>query len=126
MLFKIFAIVLGIVSASEESGFKLKYAFELVRHGARAPMNTDPGFHRSQPQQLTPMGMRQRFLLGRYTFQKYSKSLGDQELLSKNGILMESTDVYRTILSGYSELQGMIFEQQPARLVLTDKALANL
>ena len=47
---------------------KLAFAFELVRHGARAPIEdraldqfpVGKGY-------LTPEGMRQRYLLGRYT-----------------------------------------------------------
>lgn len=30
---------------------------------------------------LTPQGMRQRYLLGRYNFEKYSKAFGDETLI---------------------------------------------
>ena len=42
--------------------------FEVVRHGARAPIVDDPVFVREPAEMLTPEGMRQRFLLGRHNF----------------------------------------------------------
>jgi hypothetical protein len=88
---KVLAIALsflGVTSATPSAGVQgppqdlsLKYAFEIVRHGARAPMIDDPGFVNEATQMLTPSGMRQRFLLGRHTYEKYSKSLGGDELV---------------------------------------------
>jgi hypothetical protein len=50
---------------------------------------------------LTPMGMRQRYLLGRYNSLEFKpKTSFDMHV--------ESTDYYRTIQSGYSELSGMV------------------
>ena len=48
----------------------LVFVSETVRHGARAPETSDPtgnkwGFHVTDGQ-LTPQGMRQRHMLGRY------------------------------------------------------------
>ena len=51
---------------------ELKYVFEIVRHGARAPCMTDNNFPWTE-QMLTPMGMRQRYLMGRHNFLKYGK-----------------------------------------------------
>jgi len=48
---------------------------ELVRHGARAPMLNNDGFNVGK-EQLTPMGMRQRYLLGRYNNHLYEQKLG--------------------------------------------------
>ena len=67
------------------------------------------------------MGMRQRYLLGRYNFKKYSEDLGHDLLMSSDGIYVESTDVYRTIQSGYSEITGMLFEEKAQRPVITGK-----
>jgi len=58
----------------------LKYVFEIVRHGARAPIQPgeatrfEAGF---RPGELTPNGMRQRYFLGRYNYQRYHQALGD-------------------------------------------------
>jgi len=57
----------------------LKFVFEIVRHGARAPILDDStrfeaGFG---PGELTPNGMRARYLLGRYNYQRYHLALGD-------------------------------------------------
>ena len=45
---------------------KLGYVFELVRHGARAALIDDPGCFPVDTGMLTPVGMRQRYLLGKY------------------------------------------------------------
>lgn len=50
------------------------FVFELVRHGARAALKSE--FCEDFPVavgQLTPEGMRQRYLLGRYAREKYTK-----------------------------------------------------
>lgn len=93
----------------DPSDLKLQYAFEVVRHGARAPFAPDPLFTVSKTQMLTPQGMRQRFLLGRFNYYQYSKDFGEDILNTENGIKMQSTNVLRTIQSGYSELMGMIY-----------------
>ena len=50
-----FALI-SIISASAST--PLKYVFEIVRHGARAPFLDDPRFTKTGPGELTPMGMR--------------------------------------------------------------------
>lgn len=69
---------------------------------------------------LTPQGMRQRYLLGKYNFNKYSNALGEQSLMNTTNLSVESTDVYRTMQSGYSELFGMLQQQAPPRLQLSE------
>ena len=54
---------------------------------------------------LSYMGMRQRYLLGRYNRKRYDKLLKNSKAL-----FVQSTDVYRTIQSAYAELQGMYHE----------------
>ena len=49
------------------------FAFELVRHGARAPIEDRELDKFSVAEgMLTPEGMRQRYLLGRYSRQRYT------------------------------------------------------
>ena len=67
------------------------YVFELVRHGARAPLMSASDFP-VDAQMLTPQGMRQRYLLGRYNAEKYKNIVKHIELID-----IESTDFYRTI-----------------------------
>lgn len=58
----------------------LKYVFEIVRHGARSPIQQGEGTRFEAgfgPGELTPIGMRQRYFLGRYNYQRYHQALGD-------------------------------------------------
>ena len=81
------------------------FIFELNRHGARAPFWDNPQALQDFPvsiEMLSPQGMRQRMLLGR-TLEKIVKKPTD--------VYVESTDVYRTIQSAYSQLSGVMQEQ---------------
>jgi hypothetical protein len=50
----------------------LAFVYELVRHGARAPIVTEPeGYFNVKMGLLTETGMRQRYMLGRYNRQRY-------------------------------------------------------
>ena len=86
--------VLFLISlvASQE----VRYVFEINRHGARAPYIYDHRFKTEPTQELTPMGMRQRYLLGKYNQLKYGHLLSDLDVTS--------TAKQRTLQSGYSEL----------------------
>lgn len=57
---------------------------------------------------LTASGMRQRYLLGRYNREKY---INKYNLLDENyvesQVYIETSDVYRTLQSTYSEMTGM-------------------
>ena len=88
---------------------RMAFAFELVRHGARAPIeDRNLQFFPVSEGQLTPEGMRQRHLLGKNNRKRYAEEYG---LISPkyipDEVLMISTDVNRTIQSGYSELLGL-------------------
>merc|ERR1712166_779596 len=65
---------LSTFSIETDEDRKLEYVFEIVRHGARAPSTPDPKFEKEGTYyyELTPVGMRQRYLLGRYNSLKYS------------------------------------------------------
>lgn len=86
-------------SEDGEENFELAFVFELVRHGARAPIEdraldlfgVEEGF-------LTPSGMRQRYLLGRHSRERYATRFGliSSELVPGE-IFIQSTNVNRTI-----------------------------
>jgi len=51
---------------------RLAFVYELVRHGARAPLIDEPeGFFHVKAGILTESGMRERFLLGTYNKQRF-------------------------------------------------------
>ena len=53
---------------------QMAFVFEFVRHGARAPLERkDTDLFSVSRSQLTPEGMRQRYLLGRYNRERYTK-----------------------------------------------------
>ena len=94
-----------------DDDLELVHLFEIVRHGARAPLLGGAAFNVSE-EQLTPMGMRQRYLLGRHNWNKYGSLFYDEEeganVLNVSSI--HSTMYYRTMQSGYSELLGFMEE----------------
>lgn len=71
-----------------------------------------PGDHgfKVAPGMLTAMGARQRYLLGKYHYNKYKDSFNFDNLIAPpvvEDLDVISTDFYRTIQSGYSELFGL-------------------
>jgi hypothetical protein len=97
----------------------LKFVFEINRHGARGPMANpmDPNFGEGFQfgvDNLTPMGMRMRTLLGMHARKRYAnKHISEDEpfldpLKSQDQIYIESTDVLRTLQSVKSELMGLM------------------
>lgn len=62
------ATLIKLTQAEEKLGF----VYELVRHGARAPIIDEPqGFFQVKKGYLTATGMRQRNILGKYNRQRY-------------------------------------------------------
>ena len=88
---------------------KLIFAFELVRHGARAPIvNRSLANFTVGEGQLTPSGMRQRYLLGRYSRQRYTETFPlIPEEFDPAQVYIQATNKNRTVQSGYSELLGL-------------------
>ncbi|CDW80941.1 histidine acid phosphatase family protein [Stylonychia lemnae] len=88
---------------------QLGFVFELVRHGARAPLrSSDPWIFQVPVGYLTHSGMRQKLLLGKYNRLRYIDQLQFiDETYNPNQIFVESTDVHRTLQSAYSELMGL-------------------
>lgn len=64
-------ILASTVTAREGCGDKINFVFELTRHGARAPTTSADNYSVGAGM-LTPQGMRQRYLLGRYNQKRYS------------------------------------------------------
>ena len=121
-LLKIAAVLTSLAAAKpEDKGDKLHFVFELTRHGARAPMGVSEGFSVGA-EQLTPQGMRQRYLLGAYNAKKYSEKYDLIDLEhGEEQVLMMSTLVNRTMQSGYSELMGMFSPNNKRAVLLTHK-----
>ena len=80
-------LIFGFASAApvDISASPLKYVFEIVRHGARAPLINDTArfgdiYYLGE---LTAGGMRQRFLLGRHNYRRYKDGLGGDALMGR-------------------------------------------
>lgn len=103
MLVLIVSVLLGFVSS------KLLMVVEFSRHGAREPIYD---FLKAKPfdskGELTPVGMRQQYLLGQTLRTLYIEK---EQLLSPNyvprEIYVRSTNYNRTILSANSQLMGL-------------------
>ena len=109
-------ILLFLLTFQEE---KIKFVFQIHRHGARTPVynltsNGDKYIdiykeEWSLPEgELTEIGKRMHYLVGVFNRKKY---IDKYKLLSENynpyEILVKSTDVNRTLMSIYSQLQGL-------------------
>jgi hypothetical protein len=77
--------------------------------------------------QLTAAGMRQRYLIGK---EKRKRYMGQNNFLSDyletNPVFIESTNVYRTIQSAYSQIMGMFPQEYAPTLNLTLKQSLSL
>jgi hypothetical protein len=63
----LFLLLVFSVSFINIASGKLGFVFEVVRHGARAPLKAFASYpFKVEPGMLTEQGMRQRYLLGRY------------------------------------------------------------
>lgn len=104
------------------------FVFELVRHGARAPiMGQSLDQFKVDEGMLTASGMRQRYLLGRHSRQRYTEKYHFLNPEYTPGeVYVQSTDVNRTIASGYSELMGLYPPTQGGALGLTAAERASL
>jgi hypothetical protein len=93
---------------------KLRFVFNIFRHGARAPyflnkLNKDlfDNYWESESK-ITSVGIRQHYLNGIRTRQKYFSRLNITEFnFNPNEIGFFSTNTDRTLMSAYSQLFGM-------------------
>ena len=93
-------ILLACTALQSFAEDKIAFVYELVRHGARAPVmvNTDPGKFDVPGSMLTRSGMRQRWLVGRYNRKRYIERQGllDSDY-NPNQMWVQSTPVLRTL-----------------------------
>ena len=108
----VLAIAAAVSAATlSETRDSLEYVFEITRHGARAPLEKDPHFKAVPPCQLSFIGMRQKYLLGRYDRQKYNASISFDDAR----FTVTSTMDYRVLESGNSQLLGLFYEDLQAK-----------
>lgn len=86
---------------------------EIFRHGARSPNhNYDPSWPASQYGVLTPVGMRQHYILGKVLSEKYSHLLGPP--YDYNQVYMLSDATPRCIQSALSHFYGIYLNTGPS------------
>ncbi|KAK6732377.1 hypothetical protein RB195_016640 [Necator americanus] len=93
------------------------------RHGDRAPVMTYPTDQHQEEAwpngwgELTTLGMRQQYALGRVLHKRYINSsdpLIGRRYSSKQ-VYIRSTDVNRTLISAYANVAGMFYEGEPGK-----------
>jgi hypothetical protein len=108
MLFLSIFIILNPVNLKE-----LRFVFETFRHGARAPfegindINEDIFGQKWEfgSEEITEVGMREHYLAGYRSRERYSGFLSQKYDLSE--VYAITSDVNRTIMSAYSHLNGL-------------------
>nr|CAB3219784.1 prostatic acid phosphatase-like [Phallusia mammillata] len=103
----------SIPVTSKENDLQLIFANVVWRHGARSSLRsfpTDPYNHQNiwpnGPGQLSQVGMKQHYELGRYFRKKYGGILLN-EFYQHNQIYVRSTDVDRTLMSAQCNMAGL-------------------
>lgn len=99
---------IGMIACVDE----LRFVWTMFRHGARAPeggLDEDSkdifGNFWNSPGELTEVGMRMQYLLGRKNMLHYADFLPDS--WDPNYFYVKSTDYNRTMMSVQSQLNGM-------------------
>lgn len=89
-----------------------RFIFSIFRHGARAPQSKVNnqgvdmlGNKWESPGELTEVGMRMHYLLGRRNRQKYNGFISEK--YDSKEIFIRSSDYNRTMMSVQSQLQGL-------------------
>ncbi|CDW76973.1 major acid phosphatase map (histidine-acid phosphatase) [Stylonychia lemnae] len=121
-------IYLSLLLFVTQQAEKLGFVFELVRHGARAPLVSSPQCQfQVGDGMLTASGMRQRYFLGKLNREKYIENqpgfLNEQFYYSQ--IQVQSTNVFRVIQSSYAELLGT-FSTQNKKTQLPSSSVESL
>jgi len=114
---------------------KLLGIINLFRHGARTPLTIDSNGYdllnlkwNQESGDLTNVGIRQLYLSGtriRDIYIKENKLFSED--FKKEEFMMMSTDVNRTILSAYSQLQGIFPGNNNSRIEINEsRSIVNL
>ena len=109
----LFCICVKSSLQKEDSNEKLLFVLEHFRHGARGSYKSfdyklwKDIFNEEWKGagELTPLGMRQHYLLGKSVRNKYKNFISNE--FNPNEIYIISTDVNRTLISAYSHLLGI-------------------
>jgi len=107
-----FLLLISLSLAQNSSSPDL--VIELFRHGARAPLHTTyaPDWYDYQLGELTTIGMREHYLIGRALADQYPDILGQNYNLSK--IYLRSSVLARSIDSAASQMYGVYEGHGPA------------
>jgi len=102
------------LSQGQDSHASPDLVIHLFRHGARAPLHEKDAddWYSYQLGELTPVGMREHYLLGTALADAYPDILGQPFNLSK--IYLRSSTLHRSIESAASQLYGVYEGQGPA------------
>lgn len=104
-------LVLVIFSIFTLTLCEVRFIFEMFRHGARSPLSLDKdgkdilGENWVGNGELSDVGMRQHYLLGHRNRLKYGNFIS--KAYDPKEIYVVSTNYNRTIMSAYSQLQGL-------------------
>jgi len=116
-----------LVSTQGQNSSSPDLVIELFRHGARAPLHDTyaPDWYEYQLGELTPVGQREHYLIGKALAAQYPEILGKPYNLSK--IYLRSSVLHRSIESAQAQLYG-VYEGRGPKLNKkcsydTDKAL---
>jgi len=105
ILLSIFLLAIFLQSSVADDQPSL--VIELLRHGARAPsQEIDPTW--KEHDELTEVGIRQHFILGKIVAERYSHLLNEYDTHS---FYVRSTNYNRTLMSVLSQLSGIFYEK---------------